>query len=484
MDTDTKDSDPDNTFTDITIGDVIDGFHIDTLLHEGDMSVLYHVSHPEHDLPMVMKVPTLGPLSPPASIASFETETRIMQKIHGASFPALIAVGDITRSPYLVMEYIEGADLQQAVEQSPVDIETLQSVAVPVCKAIQELHRRNVIHLDLKPSNVRNRADGSAVLLDFGIAHHALIPDMLDTGHGYGAGTVAYIAPEQVYHVREESRSDIFALGVILYQLATGKLPFGRANLLSLKKRLHETPIPPRYHNPDVPAWLQEIILRCLELHPKDRYPTAKQVGYLLKHPKAVELTELAHRTERPGILLRLQQWRKTLGIKPLSEDIADMKPHERIATAPHILVAVDLGHSSEELRQSMRNVLQRVARSEPHSFFTFLAVVVDAELPRTDQIGKYEHSPFAMRQLEMRNCMQSLRISKGRMNYQVVQAHDPATAIVEYARGHFVDQIIMCARGSSALRRLIGSVSAKVVAEAPCTVTVVRSRRDPGGFH
>lgn len=484
MDNDTTDTVSDDTFIDITIGDVIDGFHIDSLLHDGDMSVLYRVSHPDYDLPLVMKVPTLGPLSPPESFASFETEIRVLQKIHGASFPELIAVGDITHSPYLVMEYIEGADLQRAVEQAPVDVETLQSVAIPVCKAIHELHRRNVIHLDLKPCNVRNRPDGRTVLIDFGIAHHALIPDMLDTGHGYGAGTVAYLAPEQVFHVREESRSDIFALGVILYQLATGKLPFGRANLLSLKKRLHETPIPPRYYNPAIPPWLQEIILRCLELHPKDRYPTAKQVGYLLKHPKTVHLTELAHRTERPGLWVRLRQWRKTLGIKPISDDIANMKPHERIATAPHILVAVDLGHSSEELKQSLRNMLARVARSDPHSFFTFLAVVGKDELPKIERTGEHKYSPFALRQVEMRNCMQSLRLAKSRANFQVVQADDPADAIVAYARDHFADQIIMCARGSSAMRRLMGSVSSKVAAEAPCTVTVVRSRRDPGGFH
>lgn len=464
---------------DVEVGEVLDGFHVDAFLHEGGMATLYRVSHPEHEEPLVMKVPKLGPASPPESYASFETEQRILSKIHGPHFPRLIAVGDMTHCPYLVMEYIEGHDLQDAEERAPLSPKALCAVAVPLCRAIHELHRRNAIHLDLKPSNVLNRPDGRAVLIDFGIAHHASIPDMIDAGFDRGPGTLAYLAPEQIRGVRGESRSDIYALGVILYRLATGGDPFGDVTALSLKRRLYEAPAAPRSHNPAVPPWLQEIILRCLETCPTNRYATAKEVAHWLLHPDGVHLTERARRTERAHWLSRLRQRMGRWRARPA--EIADLPPYERVASAPHVLVALDLGHASEELKQALRNAVRKFARNEKGSYFTFLSVVVAADFPREEDVLQLQHSPYAQRQVDMRNWLQPLRLARSRVNFQVLKGNDAAAAIVDYARSHVVDHIIVAARASSALRRFLGAVSSKVVAEAPCSVTVVRSRRDAG---
>ncbi len=453
-------------------GERIDGFEVGALLHEGGMARLYRARKRGVRVPLILKVPRLEAGAPLSALGAFENELRILERLEGPHVPRLIGYGDLRRAPYLVMEYLPGDALAAAAAAAPLPAARVAELGSALCKAVHDLHQQNVIHLDLNPHNVRNRADGTAVLIDFGIAHHATLPDLIDAAFGEAEGTTPFIAPEQVKHLRSESRSDIYAIGAILYLLATGSYPFGRPNLLSLNRRLFEPPLPPRARNPQVPAWLQEIILRCLEIRPDDRYTSAKQVAYALAHPADVHLTARAHQTRAAGWLTRTRLWWRSL--YQVFDEGEPLRPVERLSRAPHVLVALDLAQSSRGLRHALRVAVRKFARTEPHAYFTFMTVLPGAGGAAEGPSGAT--GPVAQRLVELRNFAQSLHLPRGRAFFHVARGM-PGAVISEYARHHVLDYIIMGARGSSARRRFLGSVSARVVAEAPCSVTVVRAR-------
>lgn len=455
----------------VRTGERVDGYRVGALLHEGGMARLYRVSHPRNRQPLVMKVPKLGPGSPLSAWAAYENERQILANLRGPHVPRLAAAGDTRHRPYLVMEYVGGDALARAAARAPIAVDELRDLGARLCRAVHDLHRQNAIHLDLNPNNVRNRADGEMVLLDFGVAHHATLPDHIDAAFGEEEGTTPYIAPEQVRHVRTDPRSDIYAIGAILYYLATGCYPHGRPNLLSLKKRLFVPPPPPRLHNPDIPPWLQEVILRCLAIRPERRFATARQVGYLLAHPEAVSLTERAHRQTRPGFLTRSRLWWRSL--YEVFEDTAPRHPQEHLARHGHVLVALDLAPAAAPLRYALRDAVRKFVRSEPHAYFTFLSVVTPAEgapVPRAN-------SPAVIALAEMHNWAQPLHLVPEHVHFQVMPGA-PVVALVDYARTHAIDHVILGARADGAADDLLGSVAYRVMRQAPCSVTVVRPRR------
>lgn len=451
-------------------GERVGRYQVGRLLHEGGMAWLYEARVGAR-LAGVFKVPKLGPTAPLSSFVSFENEWRILERAHGPQVPRLLATGDLERAPWLLLEYLPGAAFADAARRAPLPLDELCGLGVQLCRALHELHRQNIVHLDLNPSNLRERADGTLVLIDYGLAHHAGLPDLHDTAFGEEEGTTPYIAPEQLHHVRTDSRSDIYALGAILYQFATGEYPFGRPNLLSLKKRLVQPPPPPRHHRPELPAWLQEVILRCLEIDPAARYVSAKQVAHLLVHPEAVAVTARGRRTELPDWPTRARQWWRSIFQK--FDEGAALRPYERMTTSPHVLVAIDPAHAAPALQEALRRAVRRLAAAEPDSYFTCLTLV-----PAKSETGTASVPALAAAQVQLRHWAQPLRLASGRVVFQVLPGA-AAAGIVRYADAHLVDHIVLAARGHSRLRRYLGSVSAQVAAQAACTVTVVRSRRE-----
>jgi len=455
-------------------GTVIDGFAVGELLHEGGMGRVYHCARvqPATEEALVMKVPDLDRPGVAGALTAFETELHILSRIHGRHFPRLHGHGDPIDCPYLVLEYLPGRTLAEAVAAAPRPVAEIVGLAVPLCQAVHALHRRRVIHLDLKPDNVLNRADGTPVLVDYGIAHHTQLPDLVDDAFNGAVGSAPYIAPEQLAGRRTEARSDIFALGTILYRLATGDEPYGAGERIWRDWRRYQPPLPPRVLNRDVPPWLQELILRCLSLDPELRPPTAKQLAYLLLHPRAVQLSARSARDWPPGPGQRLRFAAAALRLRPPNPGAAQLG--ERLNRAAHFLVGLDPAHTQPALLDELRRTLRNFARNEPHGFFTLLAVV--DETP-AEEAAAPPATPAAVRaHAFLRGVIQPLRIDATRVNFQVLPGTDPAHTLVEYATRHAVDHILVGARGHSALRRLLGSVSSRVVAEAPCSVTVVRA--------
>ena len=267
-----------------------DGYRLDEKLHTGGMAALWRVTdlkdrHKKDEQgqipPLIMKVPLLFSTEDPTAIVAFEVEQMIMPKLKGKHVPRYFGAGDFDAQPYIVMEQIAGTSLRSRFDVAPLPLEEVITTGIKIAQALQDLHRQDVIHLDIKPSNIMFRPDGDVVLIDYGLSRHDKLPDLLDEEFRLPLGTGPYISPEQVLGVRNEPRSDLFALGVLLYHLATGERPFGHPTSVSgLKKRLYRDPIPPRSHNPAMPNWLQEIILRCLEVEPAARFDTAAQLAF------------------------------------------------------------------------------------------------------------------------------------------------------------------------------------------------------------
>ena len=283
----------------LTAGLTIDGFRLEARLHRGGMADIWRVGRDDIDLPIVMKVPLLDFEGDISLLVGFEVEQMIMAELKGPHVPRWVANGDFAVQPYIVMEHISGPTLLKR-SLDLLSIPEVVEIGAEVAAALSDLHQQDVLHFDLKPANILFRPSGTAVLIDFGLSRHLQLPDLMEEQFHRPMGTTEYMAPEQQLRVRSDKRSDIYALGAILYQLATGRLPFGiPARIRKVRRRIWRDPTPPRALRSDVPSALQEVILKCLEAVPEARYARAEDLMFDLRHLDLVVLTERAERITR-----------------------------------------------------------------------------------------------------------------------------------------------------------------------------------------
>jgi nucleotide-binding universal stress UspA family protein len=458
----------------IAEGEEVDGFRIGARLHVGGMAILWEATHPDHDIPLLLKAPRLAEGEDPAAIVSFEMEQMILPRLAGAHVPRFVAAGGFDRRPYIAMERIAGLSLLPLVADLPLPVARIAEIGARIADALDALHRQHVVHLDVKPSNILTRATGEAVLVDFGLSRHAQLPDLMEEEIRLPYGTAPYMAPEQIMGIRCETRSDIFALGAMLYFFATGTRPHGDPQRLSgLKRRLWRDPVPPKRLRGDCPEWLQEVILRCLEVQPEARYPTAAQLAFDLRHPDQVALTERARKERQDG-------WAKTIQRR----FHPDHKPHfariprgqSQVDTAPIVAVAVDLA-AEAALHDALRITVGRILEIVPGARLACLNVLRQSRIAIDTTLDEAGDNKHVQRLVELRHWAKPLGLPEGRVTFHVLEAVEPAAAILEHARANRVDHIVMGARAQSLRRRMLGGVSAEVAAEAPCSVTVVRAR-------
>jgi nucleotide-binding universal stress UspA family protein len=457
----------------LQVGSVIDGFVVAEKIHAGGMASLWRVTKEGVDIPIVMKVPTILDGEDATIIVGFEMEMMILPRLSGVHVPKCIAVKDFAQQPYIVMEYIKGTNLLKLLDETPLAPARVVQIGAKVAAALVDLHRQNVLHLDIKPSNIMIRESGEAALIDFGLSRHLQLPDLLEEEFHVPMGTGPYISPEQVLRNRTDPRSDIFSLGVLLYHFATKVRPWGIPKFnRALRARLWRDPVPPRKLNPDVPPYLQEIILRCLEPDPARRYPTAAQLLFDLQHPDEVRLTERAQRMEQSGFMATLKR-----RFRSAATDVEHPRAMAEASTnaAPIVMAAVDLSEGMEPLAEALRKEAARVLHFVPGARLACINVLklnrVGLNYSR-DAEGRNIH---VTRLVELKEWARPLDLSTGEVTFHVLEHPDPAAALIDFAKNNNVDQILICARASSNLRRYLGSVSSQVVAEAPCTVTVVR---------
>jgi protein-serine/threonine kinase len=286
------------------------------------------------------------------------------------------------------------------------------------------------------------------------------------------------MSPEQVQFVRTDLRSDLFALGVMLYHFTTGERPFGSPeSVRGLRRRLYVDPVPPRTLRRDCPPWLQEVILKCLEVKPDRRWQSAGQLALALQDPSQVPLTARAERQQSNGAVKRLKGWFFAVGAEAAAEPRVAIA--SQVMQSPIILAAVDVENAEAGLLERLRETVRRIVLTEPGARLACISVMKTARIgmdEKLDAEGKSVHvNQLVGLKHWARPISKQLDLGEGRLTFHVLEAPDAASAIVEFAERNQVDHIVMGARGNSAIRRYLGSVSSQVVAQAQCTVTVVR---------
>src|SRR4051795_8148935 len=333
-------------------GAVIDGFKLEECVHRGGMATLWSVTRGDIGVPLLMKIPRVSEGEDPAAIVSFEMEQMIMPRLSGPHVPACYATGDFARQAYVVMERIPDTTVYSRLSDLPLGYEEARVIAGKIAAALADLHRQNVIHHDVKPSSIMFRLSGECVLIDFGLSHHNRLPDLLQEEFRLPYGTAPYMAPERLLGVRDDPRSDLFSLGVLLYFFTTGERPFGESETLrGMRRRLWRDPYPPRKLRGDYPPWLQEIVLRCLEIEPVWRHPTASQLAFELAHPEQVKLTARSERLQRdPLSTVWRRRFNRGLTLPKPKSDLAS-----QLASGPILVVALDVADGAGPLNESLR---------------------------------------------------------------------------------------------------------------------------------
>ncbi len=456
-------------------GAVLDGFVIGECVHHGGMATLWSVTHPDIATPLLMKIPRVAEGEDPAAIVSFEMEQMILPRLRGSHVPAWFATGDFDRQAYVVIERLPGQTLYKRLPGLPLPCEETRALGGKIAAALADLHRQNVVHHDIKPSSIMFRESGEAVLIDYGLSHHNQLPDLLQEEFRVPFGTAPYMAPERLNGVRDDPRSDVFSLGVLLYFFTTGVRPFGEAETLSgMRRRLWRDPHPPRRLRADYPPWLQEIVLRCLEIEPRNRYPTASQLAFDLVHPDQVRLTARSARLKRdPFMTVWHRRFNQGVAIPKPKSDMA-----AQLASSPIIAVAVDTIESSEELNAALRRTAARILATSPSARLACVNVLKLGRITIDRTLDEQGHNKHVDRLVALKHWASPLNLDQNGLTVHVLEAIDPASAILEFAAVNHVDHIIIGARQRSGLFARLGSVSSKVAFEAACTVTVVRSPR------
>jgi eukaryotic-like serine/threonine-protein kinase len=245
----------------------------------------------------------------PKDLAIGEARQRFIQEarvVGQLSHPSIIALHDMgidepTQTPYLVMEFLEGQPLDRILDKGSIPLPRSCAWAAEVACALGTAHRKGVIHGDVKPANILICDDGRVKLMDFGMARLAS-RDSADTPL---IGTPAYWCPEQIIGKPQDARSDLFSLGVVLYEMVTGKRPFDADSLQGVCSRvLSSTPLPPSQANPSVPPGFDAIIALCLAKDPATRYAAAETIAEDL-YPFARSKTSPAPTPQSTGSGLR-----------------------------------------------------------------------------------------------------------------------------------------------------------------------------------
>jgi eukaryotic-like serine/threonine-protein kinase len=439
----------------LTSGAELDGFTLGARVYTGGMGTLFRVTKAGIDRPLVMKVPRVGPHEPREGIIAFEMEAMIAAALKGPHVPAFVAVGDLARTPYLVSEWIEGRTLEDVLEGGALAPPEVAQIGAALADALHSLHQQGVVHLDVKPENAILRADGTVVLIDFGLAHHSSYPDLLAEETRFGVGSAPYVSPEQLAGTREDRRSDVFALGVVLYEMATGKLPFGEPDA-DVRNRLWIDPVPPSTIAPAVPQWMQEIILRSIEPRADLRYQSAAHVAFDLRHPAQVTLTGRATKSERAGLVSHLGRF-----LRARAEHGAHLRARATLSRMPIVLAAIDTAHLEDERHHAIRFVVSQILELSEECRVMALSVISPS-------------APSLEHLVKLRSWADPLGLPIQRLTVHAIEASAPADVIVDLARHNNVDLVVVGApaEGGRAWSR---SVASAVTARVTCSVHVVR---------
>ncbi len=265
-------------------GQQIDFYRIEEPVARSGMASIYRAIDTRNQRQVALKIPHPDMEADPILFDRFQREAAIGEKLEHPKVMRVFGGEDRSRI-YMVMEWCQGRLLRKILDEGPLPQDRAIRIATAVLDGLDYIHAQGVVHRDLKPENIMVDDDDNIKLIDFGIAGDSGARRLTYANFTATLGTPNYISPEQVKGKRGDGRSDIFAMGVILYEMLSGKLPFhGPSPLAAMNDRLLNHPVPPSVANPDISPQLQEVLYRALERDPKNRYPKAHDFAWDLAH--------------------------------------------------------------------------------------------------------------------------------------------------------------------------------------------------------
>jgi serine/threonine-protein kinase len=262
----------------------IDSYRIEAPVARSGMATIYRAVDVRDNRVVALKIPHPDMEADPVLYDRFQRESDIGEKLN---HPRIMRVfgGEQRSRVYMVMEWCEGRLLRDILNEGRIAPDRAVRITLAVLEALEYIHDNGVVHRDLKPENIMVDADDNVKLIDFGIAGDAAARRLTYANLTAALGSPNYISPEQVKGKRGDGRSDVYAMGVILYEMLTGKLPFtGSSPMQVINDRLLNYPMPPSVADPSVSPQLQEVLYRALERDPRNRYPKARDFARDLEH--------------------------------------------------------------------------------------------------------------------------------------------------------------------------------------------------------
>jgi eukaryotic-like serine/threonine-protein kinase len=274
----------------LLVGDRLDQYRLTELLARSGMATIWQAIDVDSGTTVVLKVPHLQYESDVVFHQRFEREQRIGQRLDHPNIVKVLSPRDPSRM-YVAMEFVVGTSLRAMVQGKPLPTDQALDVARQIAGAIAYMHDNGVVHRDLKPENVIVTAEGRVKILDFGIAMDTLSRRLTWTRLSNAIGTPDFMAPEQIVGKRGDARTDIYALGTILYEMLTGELPFSGPNVNAiLRAKTNDEPTPPSHYQPGLDPHLERIIMNAIVRLPRDRYANASAMLADLADPSTVDL--------------------------------------------------------------------------------------------------------------------------------------------------------------------------------------------------
>jgi serine/threonine protein kinase len=258
-------------------------YQIKQKVGEGSMGVVYQAYDPQIDRLVALKVLRPDRATNKDIVQRFIKEPIAIGRLSHPNIVAVYDVGHDQDTVFIAMEFLEGKPLHKVIQEEIPGLRTIINIGIQVAGALDYAHQKGIIHRDIKPANIIVQADGSIKLTDFGIAH---IEDYTGTMTGAGdiLGSPAYMSPEQVTGRPVDGRSDLYSLGVILYEMCCGKRPFRANNLAALTMTIiKDNPTEPSTIDPAIPKALSQVIMKCLSKQPEERFQTGGELADALK---------------------------------------------------------------------------------------------------------------------------------------------------------------------------------------------------------
>jgi eukaryotic-like serine/threonine-protein kinase len=297
----------------VSVGENLDQYKLTEVIARSGMASIFKAIDRIDDKTVAIKVPYMQFESDVVFYGRFQREEEVGRRLDHPGIVKVLAPRKKSRM-YIAMEYIEGPSLRALMhEQGGLPVEKALNLARQLAETLVYMHGEGVVHRDLKPENVLVTAEGQTKIMDFGIALDESARRLTWSGLSSTIGTPDYMAPEQVSGRRGDVRTDIYSLGVILYEMLTGHLPYSGPNVYNvMRAKTAEDPQPPSAFNPDLDPHLEEIILHAIERNPRDRYASATAMLEDLRDPARVVPQNRAERLHPRS--LAMQNMRRRLG--------------------------------------------------------------------------------------------------------------------------------------------------------------------------